>query len=152
MNLLAESKLSCHKAKNSQIVRWLVKSKCWLTFIILRIEVKPFSLKNAFWKKLLWRLGCHGNVNFGTPLARTLKRSQLNFGERTELTLVVIALAVLKLSYLQSYATLLDVTCCFRLHTLLHVVGCCCVLLRELLNRSTFSPVKAGETLSKHGL
>ena len=24
--------------------------------------------------------------------------------------------------------TLLDVTCCVRLHTLLHVVGCCCVL------------------------
>ena len=29
-------------------------------------------------------------------------------------------------------ATLLDVTCCVRLHTLLHVVGCCCVLLRKV--------------------
>ena len=35
--------------------------------------------------------------------------------------------------------TLLDVTCCVRLHTLLHVVGCCCVLLRKVWNRSNFS-------------
>ena len=28
--------------------------------------------------------------------------------------------------------TSLDVTCCVRLHTLLHVVGCCCVLLRKV--------------------
>ena len=27
----------------------------------------------------------------------------------------------------QQLLTLLDVTCCVRLHTLLHVVGCCCV-------------------------
>ena len=32
--------------------------------------------------------------------------------------------------------TLLDVTCCVRLHTLLRVVGCCCVLLRKVWNRS----------------
>ena len=69
-----------------------------------------------------------------------------------KLTLAVIALAVLKLSYLQTDKTLLDVTCCVRFHTLLHVVGCCCVLLLEILNRSTFIPVKTGETLSKHGL
>ena len=29
-------------------------------------------------------------------------------------------------------ATLLDVTCCARLHTLLHVVGCCWELLRKV--------------------
>ena len=29
------------------------------------------------------------------------------------------------LSYVQSDATLLDVTCCVRLHTLLHAVGSC---------------------------
>ena len=34
--------------------------------------------------------------------------------------------------------TLLDVTCCVRFHTLLHVVGCCCVLLRKVWNRSNF--------------
>ena len=28
--------------------------------------------------------------------------------------------------------TLLDVICCVRLHTLLNVVGCCCVLLRKV--------------------
>ena len=32
----------------------------------------------------------------------------------------------------QQLPTLLDVTCCVRLHTLLHVVGCCCVLLRKV--------------------
>ena len=39
----------------------------------------------------------------------------------------------------QQLPTLLDVTCCFLLHTLLHVVGCCCVLLRKVWNRSNFS-------------
>ena len=32
----------------------------------------------------------------------------------------------------QQLPTLLDVTCCVRLHTLMHVVGCCCVLLRKV--------------------
>ena len=32
----------------------------------------------------------------------------------------------------QQLPTLLDVTRCVRLHTLLHVVGCCCVLLRKV--------------------
>ena len=39
----------------------------------------------------------------------------------------------------QQLPTLLDVTCCVRLHTLLHVVGCCCVLLPKVWNRSNFS-------------
>ena len=39
----------------------------------------------------------------------------------------------------QQLPTLLDVTCCVRLHTLLHVVGCCCVLLRKVWNRPNFS-------------
>ena len=43
------------------------------------------------------------------------------------------------LSPVQTGATLLDVTCCVRLHSLLHVVGCCCVLLRKVWNRSNFS-------------
>ena len=43
------------------------------------------------------------------------------------------------LSPVQTDATLLDVTCCVRLHTVFHVVGCCCVLLREVWNRSNFS-------------
>ena len=33
---------------------------------------------------------------------------------------------LLVLSTVQTDATLLAVTCCVRLHTLLHVVGCCC--------------------------
>ena len=32
----------------------------------------------------------------------------------------------------QQLPALLDVTCCVCLHTLFHVVGCCCVLLRRL--------------------
>ena len=32
----------------------------------------------------------------------------------------------------QQLPTLLDITCCVRLHTLFHVVGCCCVLLRKV--------------------
>jgi len=32
----------------------------------------------------------------------------------------------------QQLPTLLDVTCCVRLHTLLHVFECCCVLLRKV--------------------
>ena len=43
------------------------------------------------------------------------------------------------LSPVQTGATLLDVTCCVRLHSLLHVVGCCCVLSRKVWNRSNFS-------------
>ena len=39
----------------------------------------------------------------------------------------------------QQLPTLLDVTCHVRLHTLLHVVGCCCVLLRKVWNRSNRS-------------
>ena len=39
----------------------------------------------------------------------------------------------------QQLPTLLDVTCCVCLHTLLHVVGCCCVLSRKVWNRSNFS-------------
>ena len=39
----------------------------------------------------------------------------------------------------QQLRTLLDVTCCVCLHTLLHVVGCCCVLLRKVWARSNFS-------------
>ena len=35
----------------------------------------------------------------------------------------------------QQLPKLLDVTCCVRLHTLLHVVRCCCVLLRRVWNR-----------------
>ena len=31
------------------------------------------------------------------------------------------------------------ISCCVPLHTLLHVVGCCCVLLRKVWNRSNFS-------------
>ena len=32
----------------------------------------------------------------------------------------------------QQLPTLLDVTCCDRLYTLLHVVACCCVLLKPV--------------------
>ena len=34
-------------------------------------------------------------------------------------------MAFVHLSYVQTDATLVDVTCCARLHTLLHVVGSC---------------------------
>ena len=39
----------------------------------------------------------------------------------------------------QQLPILLDVTWCVRLHTLLHVVGWCCVLLRKVWKRSNFS-------------
>ena len=39
----------------------------------------------------------------------------------------------------QQLPTLLDVTCCVRVHTMWHVVGCCCVLLRKFWNRSNFT-------------
>ena len=38
----------------------------------------------------------------------------------------------------QQLPTLLDVTCCVHLHTVLHVVGCCCMLLRRVWNQSNF--------------
>ena len=38
----------------------------------------------------------------------------------------------------QQLPTLLDVACCVRLHTLLHVVACCWELLHKVLNRSKF--------------
>ena len=37
----------------------------------------------------------------------------------------------------QQLSTLLNVTCCFRLHTLLHVVGCCCA---KFETGQTFQP------------
>jgi len=37
----------------------------------------------------------------------------------------------------QQLLTLLDVTCCVRLHTLLHVVGCCCA---KFETGQTFQP------------
>ena len=39
----------------------------------------------------------------------------------------------------QQFATLLDVTRCVRLHTLLHVVACCWELLRKVRKRLNFS-------------
>ena len=39
----------------------------------------------------------------------------------------------------QQLPTLLDVTCCVHLHTLLHVVACCCMLLCRVWNQSNFS-------------
>ena len=48
------------------------------------------------------------------------------------------------LSRVQTDATLLDVTCCFRLHTLLHVVGCCCA---KFETGHTFSHVQTDATL-----
>ena len=44
----------------------------------------------------------------------------------------------------QQLQTLLDVTCCVRLHTLLHVVGCCCA---KFETGQTFSPVQTDATL-----
>ena len=38
----------------------------------------------------------------------------------------------------QQLPTLLDVTCCVRLYTLLHVVACCWKVLRKAWNRSNF--------------
>ena len=38
----------------------------------------------------------------------------------------------------QQLPTLLDVTCCVLLHTLLHVVACFCMLLRKVWNQSNF--------------
>ena len=40
----------------------------------------------------------------------------------------------------QQLLTLLDVTCCVRLHTLLHVVGCCWMLLRRVWTGQIFQP------------
>ena len=39
---------------------------------------------------------------------------------------------------MQTDATLLDVTSCVRLHTLLHVVGCCCA---KFETGQTFQPI-----------
>ena len=44
----------------------------------------------------------------------------------------------------QQLPTLLDVTCCVRLHTLLHVVGCCCA---KFETGQTFRPVQTDATL-----
>ena len=48
---------------------------------------------------------------------------------------------------MQTDTTLLDVTCCARLHSLLHVVWCCCVLLRKVWNRSNFPATTANISL-----
>ena len=47
---------------------------------------------------------------------------------------------VLHLSALQTGATLLDVTWCVRLHILLHVVTCCCIILGVVAQ--SLKPVK----------
>ena len=46
--------------------------------------------------------------------------------------------------------TLLDVTCCARLHILLHVVACCWELLRKVWNRSNFQLRTIGRSNSQH--
>ena len=43
----------------------------------------------------------------------------------------------------QQFPTLLDVTCCVRLHTPLHVVACCWELLRKVWNLSNFWPTNS---------
>ena len=42
------------------------------------------------------------------------------------------------ISSLQTDTTLLDVTCCVRLHSLLYVVACCWELLHKVSDRSNF--------------
>ena len=44
----------------------------------------------------------------------------------------------------QQLPTLLDVTCCVRLHILLHGVGCCCA---KFETGQTFRPVQTDATL-----
>ena len=46
----------------------------------------------------------------------------------------------------QQLPTLLDVTCCVRLHTLLHIVTCCWELLRKAETGQTFIYVETGTT------
>ena len=47
----------------------------------------------------------------------------------------------------QQLPILLDVTCCVRLHTLLHVVGSCCIRLHTTANTDATTPNIAGPTM-----
>ena len=53
-------------------------------------------------------------------------------------------MAIVHLSYVQTDATLVDVTCCVLLHTLLHVVGICCA---KFETGQTFSCVQTDATI-----
>jgi len=55
-------------------------------------------------------------------------------------------MAFVHLSYVQTDATLVDATCCVRLHTLLHVVGSCCAKIKT---GQTFSYVCMGLYVSR---
>ena len=47
----------------------------------------------------------------------------------------------------QELPILLDVTCCVRLHTLLHVVGGCCIRLHTTANTDATTPNIIGPTM-----
>ena len=47
----------------------------------------------------------------------------------------------------QQLPILLDVTCCVRLHTLLHVVGSCCIRLHTTANTDATTPNIVGPTM-----
>ena len=47
----------------------------------------------------------------------------------------------------QQLPILLDVTCCVRLHALLHVVGSCCIRLHTTANTDATTPNIAGPTM-----
>ena len=47
----------------------------------------------------------------------------------------------------QELPILLDVTCCVRLHTLLHVVGSCCIRLHTTANTDATTPNIVGPTM-----
>ena len=84
-----------------------------------------------------WRRDEHKTQNMHT--ARGFSDLYHVFARKQCILCPALRHGCLKLSPVQTGATLLDVTCCVRLHTLLRVVGCCGVLLRKVWNRSNFS-------------
>ena len=83
---------------------------------------------------------CVASIRYGngTEITVLMCVNRSAFGEARNINMALISLFSLKLRANgsniddQQLPPLLNVTCCVCLHTLLHVVGCSCVLLRKV--------------------
>ena len=89
---------------------------CENNMLFSRVKISRFRAK----AHLVFHWCLYNNVNYYTLYSHYLYSNWLSL-RATGLNIVG-----------QQLPTLLDITCCVRLHTLLHVIGCCCVLLRKV--------------------
>ena len=112
------------------------KGKTRLYFTDLKFSKDIFSCGRSFQAKrtAIWKV-VTSRSNFPILLANVILKRRIQCLNKTKSISYKMFL-----SPVQTDATLLDVTCCFRLHTLLHVAACCWELLRKVESGETFDP------------